>query len=171
MKILIAYAGRVGVTAECADILKSYLDGRDVTLCNLSEASPKLGEYDTVLVGRAIYYGKAEKSVKNFIKEKLNELENKNFGGYICGAYADLADDYIEDTFPPRLRRGAFALSYFGGELKPDKQKNFLMRALVRSMRNEIINNGDSDDESEARILPEINTTEISKFADRIKKM
>ena len=79
MKILIAYAGRVGVTEECAEILKKELEGRDVTLCDLSKAKPKLGEYDTVVIGSAIYYGKAEKSVKSFIKEKATELENKNF--------------------------------------------------------------------------------------------
>ena len=171
MKILIAYAGRVGVTAECAELLRGYLAGRDVTVCDLSVSKPKLGEYDTVIIGTAIYYGKPERSVVSFIKEKMNELENKHFGGYVCAAYADRAEEYIENTFPPKLRRGAFELAYFGGELKPEKQKNFLMRALVRSLRNEILNNGGSDDESEARILPEINTSEISKFADRIKKM
>ncbi len=170
MKILIAYAGRVGVTAECAELLKKELDGRDVTICDLEKTKPKLAEYDTVIIGSAIYYGKAEKSVKSFIKEKAHELENKRLGGYICAAYADRADEYIEDTFPPKFRKGAFDCAYFGGELKPDKQKNFLMRALVRSLRNEIINNGDSDDETKVRILPEINTSEIARFADKLKK-
>lgn len=170
MKILIAYAGRVGVTAECAELLKKELGDRDVTLCDLNNAKPKLGDYDTVVIGSAIYYGKPEKAVRNFIREKQNELESKRFAGYVCAAYADLADEYIEDTFPPKLRKGAVDCSYFGGELKPDKQKNFLMRALVRSLRNEIINNGDSDDESMVRVLPEINTSEISKLADKLKK-
>ncbi len=170
MKILIAYAGRVGVTAECAELLRAALGDRDVTVCDLTKNTPKLGEYDTVVVGTAIYYGKAEKAVKSFLKEKATELENKRFAGYICGAYADLVNGYIEETFPPRLRKGAVDCVYFGGELKPDRQKNFLMRALVRSMRNEIINNGDSDDETMVRVLPEINTSEISKLADKLKK-
>ena len=170
MKILIAYAGRVGVTAECAELLKKELAGRDVTLADLNAATPKLGEYDTVVIGTAIYYGKPEKAVLKFIKEKANELENRRFAGYVCAAFADRADEYIEDTFLPRLRRGAIDCVYFGGELKPEKQKNFLMRAIVRSMRNEITENGDSDDESIARILPEINTSEIAKLADKLKK-
>ncbi|MBE6600203.1 MAG: hypothetical protein E7640_03250 [Ruminococcaceae bacterium] len=171
MKILIAYAGRVGVTAECAEMLRLALGDRDVTVCDLSVSTPKLGEYDTVVVGTSIYYGKPEKAVVKFIKEKASELESKHFAGYICAAFADRVDEYIEDTFPPRLRMAAVDISYFGGELKPDRQKNFLMRAIVRSMRNEIINNGDSDDESMVRILPEINPTEISKLSDRLKKL
>ena len=170
MKILIAYAGRVGVTAECAELLKKELGDRDVTIADLNSATPKLGEYDTVIIGTAIYYGKPEKSVVKFIKDKANELENKKFAGYVCAAFADRFDEYVEDTFPSKLRRGAIDCVYFGGELKPEKQKNFLMRALVRSMRNEIVENGESDDESISRILPEINTSEIAKLADKLKK-
>ena len=47
-----------------------------------------------------------------------------------------------------------------------DKQKNFFMKLLVRSMRNEITENGETDDIATTRVLPTVNPTEISKLAD-----
>ena len=170
MKILIAYAGRAGVTKECAELLKKELYGREVTLCDLKKEIPKPEDFDTVIVGSAIYFGKAEKTARSFLRANAKELAKKRFGGFVCCAFSDMADKYIEETFSPELRRVAVDCAYFGGELKPDKQKNFFYKMLVRTMRNEIINNGDSDDESEIRILPEINPSEIVKFADKLKK-
>lgn len=170
MKILIAYAGRVGVTKECAELLKKELYGREVTLCDLKKENPKLADFDVVVVGSAIYFGKSEKTVRSFLRANSKELAKKRFGGFVCCALSDMADKYIEETFSSELRRGAVDCVYFGGELKPDKQKNLLYKMLTRAMRNEIINNGDSDDESETRVLPEINPSEIVKFADRLKK-
>ena len=74
MKILIAYAGRVGVTAECAELLKKGLDGRDVTLCDLKKEKPDIGEYDAVVVGSAVYYGKAEKCATAFLRENYPDI-------------------------------------------------------------------------------------------------
>ena len=67
MKILIAYAGRVGVTKECAELLKKELCGREVTLCDLKEETPKLEDFDTVVIGSAIYFGKAEITQGSFV--------------------------------------------------------------------------------------------------------
>ncbi len=170
MKILIAYAGRVGVTKECAELLEKELCGREITLCDLKKDTPMLDDFDTVVVGSAIYFGKAEKTVRSFLRANAKELKEKKFGGFVCCAFSDMADKYIEETFSAELRRAAVDCAYFGGELKPDKQKNFFYKMLVKTMRNEIINNGDSDDESEMRILPEINPSEIVKFADKLKK-
>ena len=171
MKILIAYAGRVGVTAECAELLKNGLDGRDVTLCDLKKEKPDLDEYDAVVVGSAVYYGKAEKCATAFLRENSELLQKKHFAGYICCGFTDMADKYIEETFPRELRRTAVDCVYFGGELKPDKQKGFFKKRLVKMMRNDIINNGDSDDEIMIRILPEINPSEITKLAEKLKKL
>ena len=120
MKILIAYAGRVGVTKECAEVLKKELYGREVTLCDLKKETPIIEDYDAVIVGSAIYFGKAEKTARNFLKANAKELENKIFGGFVCCAFSDMADKYIEETFPAELRRVAVDCAYFGGELKPD---------------------------------------------------
>lgn len=170
MKILIAYAGRVGVAKECAELLEKELCGREVTLCNLREETPSPENFDAVVVGSAIYFGKAEKTVRSFLKANAKELENKIFGGFICCAFSDMSDKYIEETFFAELRRKAVDCAYFGGELKPDKQKNLFYKMIVKAMRNDIINNGDSDDESQMRILPEINPSEIVKFAGKLKK-
>ena len=170
MKILIAYAGRVGVTAECAELLKKALDGRDVTLCDLKTEKPHIEEYDAVIVGSAVYYGRAEKCARRFVADHAEELKGKKLGFYICCAYADMFERYLNEAYTANLCRQAVECGYFGGELKPHKQKGFFAKLFAKSMRNDIINNGDSDDESMVRILPEINTSEISRFADKIKK-
>ena len=76
MKILIAYAGRVGVAKECAELLEKELCGREVTLCDLREETPSPENFDAVVVGSAIYFGKAEKTVRSFLKANAKELEN-----------------------------------------------------------------------------------------------
>ena len=170
MKILIAYAGRVGVTAECADLLAKALEWRDVTVCDLKKETPDIERFDTVIVGSAVYYGRAEKCARKFVSEHKSLLNGKKYAFYICCAYADMSERYLNEAFSRELCQGAVECGYFGGELKPHKQKSFFAKLIARSMRNDIINNGDSDDESMIRILPEINPSEISRFADKIKK-
>ena len=168
MKILIIYASVTGTTEACINILKEKLSGQEITVCDLAKDRVKtdLSSFDSVIVGGPVRYGKLHKAVAGFIKENSTALESIKTSYFLCAAFSDRIDDYFEDFLTPTQRKNAVCLSSFGGDLSIDKQKNFLMKLIVRSMRNEIAENGETDDIATTRVLPTVNPTEISKLAD-----
>ena len=106
--------------------------------------------------------------MREFLVKNAEELEKQKTAYFLCAAFADRIDDYFEDFLTTAQRKKAVCLSNFGGDLSVDKQKNFFMKLLVRSMRNEITENGETDDIATTRVLPTVNPTEISKLADTV---
>ncbi len=145
------------------------LPGQDVEVFDLDSTSPPSPEaFDAVVIGGPIRFGKLHKSVKRYLTAHSDALAAGRTAYFVVCGYADRFDEYREDSFTPEQIRNAICVANFGGTLKVDRQKNIFTKLLVRSLRNDIIENGDSDDESAARILPEINPTEISKVADLV---
>ena len=170
MKILIIYASVTGTVEECVNILKNNMSGQSVTLCNIEKEAPngELSDYDTVIVGGPVRHGRLHKSVLSFLRNNAEALEKLRAAYFLCAAYADRVDEYFESFLTPTQRKNAVCLSNFGGDLSVYKQKNFFMKLLVRSMRNDIIENGETDDIATTRVLPTVNPTEISKLADTV---
>ena len=168
MNFLIAYTSVTDTTKECAELLASHLSGHNVTLARLEDKIPPLSEFDAVVIGAPVRFGKTHKAIRKFIKERRDELLASKCAYFLCCAYADRADEYFEDMLGRELLGSAFLTVNFGGTLSVDRQNNFFMKQLVKALRNEIEENGENDDESMSRILPTINTTEISKTADII---
>ena len=168
MNFLIAYTSVTGTVKECAELLASHLSGHSVTLARFEDGIPPLSDFDVCVIGTPIRFGKPSRAIRKFIKERKLELLESKCAYFICCAYADRADEYFEDMLGKELLRSALLTVNFGGTLYVDRQKNFFMKRLVKMLRNDIEENGESDDESMSRILPTINTTEISKTADII---
>jgi len=166
MNFLIAYTSVTGTAKECAELLASQLSGHNVTLARLEDKIPPLVEFDAVVIGAPVRFGKPHKAMRKFIKERRDELLAAKCAYFLCCAYADRADEYFHDMLDRELLGSAFLTVNFGGTLYVDRQNNFFMKRLVKMLRNDIEENGDNDDESMSRILPTINTTEISKTAD-----
>jgi len=168
MNFLIAYTSVTGTAKECAELLASNLSGHNVTLSRLEDKIPPLADFDAVIIGAPVRYGKPHKALRKFIKERRAELLESKIVYFLCCAYSDRVEEYFHDMLDRELLSSAFLTVNFGGTLYVDRQPNFIMKRLVKMLRNDIEENGDSDDESMARILPTINTTEISKTADII---
>lgn len=168
MKILIAYATKTGTTKECAELLASKLKGHDITFARADGSVPSFSEFDTVVIGTPIRFGRAHKAVRRLLRERRDELAAAKCAYFVTCAYSDRVHEYFSDMLTKEQRGAACLMANFGGELRVDRQKNFIMKQVVRTMRNDIEENGDNDDESMARILPTINETEISKAADII---
>ena len=168
MKILIIYATVTGTTEECVSILKKNLTAHDLTVCDIEKSNDfgAIDEYDTIIVGGPIRYGRIHKSVGKFLRENSEKLEKQRTAYFICAGFAERADDYFEDILTPMQRKNALCLSNFGGDLSIHKQKNWFMKLLVRFMRNDIRENGETDDIATTRVLPTVNPTEISKLSD-----
>lgn len=171
MKVLIIYSTVTGTALEAAELLKGKLTASSVELCNIEETTPTLDGFDTVVVGGAIRFGRFSKKLRRFISENSRELAAKRTGYFVCCAFSDRVDDYFEDALTDEIRRNSIFLSYFGGTLKVERQKNIFVKLLVRSMRNEISEYGESDDESMTRIIPELLPSEINRAADTVNKI
>ena len=168
MNFLIAYTSVTGTASECVELLKSHLSSHNVTVARLEDGVPALSGFDACVIGAPIRYGKPHKAMKKFISERKDELLASKCVYFVCCAYADRVDEYFEDMLDRDLKRSAFMTVNFGGTLDVSRQKGFFMKRLVKMLRNDIEENGENDDESMSRILPTINTTEISKTADII---
>lgn len=171
LKIAVIYATKTGTARECAERLGRCLQRQEVNLFELGKDKiPPLGGFDTVVLGGAVRFGKADKRLRRFLKERERELKTARTGYFICCAFADLAEEYIGETFGKELLDRAVFAENFGGELKPAKQKNIFAKLAVRAMINDIEENGDSDDESEARTMPGIVPEAIAGAAEKIIK-
>ena len=166
MNILVVYSTKTGSTLECAKMLKDALTPHTVTLCDAAREDVSPDGYDKVVVGSYIRFGKGAKSVLSYLKKYEKQLEAANVSYFICCAYADMADTYLEELFGKERIKNAEHTANFGGTLKVDRQKNFIMKLIVRTMRNDITENGESDDEAFCRTIPELIPSEINKFAD-----
>lgn len=158
MKILIVYASRHGTAAWCAERLQNALTGLDVTAVNLETSdAPDPAEYDAVVFGSSVYYGKLLPSARRFLAEKKEVLLSRPLGLFLCGGLAHEYEYYYEKLLPADLRGGAFRTLYFGGTLRP-AGTNLWEKLLLHSMRSAIVENEIDDGEytpSMPGVLPE----------------
>jgi len=108
-KVLITYGTRYGSTKEVAEKMKIIFEKANLItdLVNLKEVSesdwPSLQEYDGVIVGSSIKFGKWMKEPMSYlIKNQEFFKEELPFGIYVCSAlaadpkkYSELKQEYI----------------------------------------------------------------------------
>ena len=135
MNTLIAYASKSGTTKTCVHILEHDFNGQ-AKLIDLTICEPSLETYDTIVIGGPVRYGQLHSSVKNFIKNHLDELKQKEIGLFICCAGVKNAEQYFQDNFPGELLEHAKAIECFGGEIRPQALGIFdklLVKIAVKS--------------------------------------
>lgn len=94
MKILIAYAGKTGTAAECAEILRGELRGAEVTVADLTVTHPDPDGFDVVIVGGSVRYGKLPKPLRAYLSERQTELEASVHGLFLCCGSGHDFEDY-----------------------------------------------------------------------------
>lgn len=167
MKILIAYAGKTGTAAECAEILQKELSGAEVTVADLSKEHPDPDAFDVVIVGGSVRYGKLPKVLRTYLLERQTELETVLHGLFLCCGSGHDFEEYCKDLFPSDLRDSAFAVLNFGGRLKL-KNAGLFERILLHAWRS-----GIRENEMEAGeytpTLPDILPENISRMASALR--
>ncbi|HYQ58409.1 MAG TPA: flavodoxin domain-containing protein, partial [Draconibacterium sp.] len=128
------YCTTHGCTEKTANELKSFLGG-EVQMVNLKQnPNPDITNFDQVIIGGSIHAGQIQKKVKEFCKQNLEGLQNKELGLFICcmeeGENAELQ---LQNAFPEVLYHGAKAKSYFGGEFNFQKM-NFFEKLIVKKV-------------------------------------
>lgn len=147
MKTLIIYAGKYGCTKECAEKLKSQIEGETTVVNAAKEKMPIIEEYDTIIIGSSIYVGQIHKKVKTFISDNLSELKKKNVGLFLVCGFIDKFDETVAANFPKEFREHAQSIECFGGELNVEKM-NFLHKSVMKMIEKEV-------DVSSIKLMPE----------------
>jgi Flavodoxin len=152
MKTLIVYAGKYGCTAQAAALVAEQLT--DVRLMDLDKERPDaLDEYNTVIIGSAVYAGKIRKPVKDFCARWSDELIYKRLGLFLCCASAESAGKYYEENFHRFFLVHALERTVFGGELRQESM-SFLEKKLIAAIGKKT--------RAEA---PTLNPAEIQRFS------
>ena len=166
MKILIAYDSGNGTVKTAIDRLIQPLKALDVTVVSLNEAHPNPDEYDMVIVGASVRFGKLRKAARKYLRENESILKHKALGLFFCCGLTEEQDYYAEKLFSPALRETAFHLAFFGGSLNTEGLP-FWDKMLVRSMRSSLFEK-EMDDGNYIPNLPYILPENIDGMAGRI---
>lgn len=157
MKSLIVYATKYGCAGKVAEMLRQQLGSDTAKAVNLlKEKVPPLKDYDTVIIGGSIYYGKIQKQVRQYMSEHLQELGAKRLGLFICAGLPDPAalEKELADSFPKRLYDHAVCAEVLGNEIVYDKL-SLLDKLIMRMMKRQTGQTGQTSGQSnltEARI-------------------
>lgn len=132
MNTLIVYASNHGTTAKVVERISRLIGMNRCKTVNIRETPPPpLDEFDSVIIGGSIHYGKVQKVIRTYCESHLDELLTKKLGLFIC--YMDKSKEMEEylNSFPAALIQHAHAEGFFGGEFNFDKM-NFVERFIVR---------------------------------------
>ncbi len=157
MKILIAYTSKNGSTASCVERLAKGLNGLDVTMVDLAQATPNATEFDMVIVGAAVHHHRFPAPVKHFLREQKDVLLTKKLGLFLLCGIAQEQVYYMEKLFPDVLREHAFEVAFWGGSLRYDGL-SFWDKLFVWHLRSLIVEADMSEGEyiaSMPGLLPE----------------
>ena len=113
MSTLIAYASKSGAAQKCAELLSERIPSSQVY--DLSQGTPDLAGFDTVILGSGVRASKIYKPLTKFMEENLNTLLTKKVAIYLCNSLPNSFQDYIERNFPSKLVQNAVSVLSFGG--------------------------------------------------------
>ena len=170
MKILIIYASHGGATRRCAEMLAKRLNAHHTaSLLPVSEPSPAPDDYDAVVLGSSIRMGKADKTIKTYIKQQLEVLSSMPTAVFFCCGYPKQFEEYVETQLPKKLIC-SLGVHCFGGELKPEKLKGF-DKLVVRIARSSIRSQDFEESDADHHALPELLPENVVLLAEKIEKL
>lgn len=134
MNVIIVYATQHGCTEQCAEKIRSGLDG-DVMLVNLKKQHEiSVEDFDTVIIGGSIHAGNIQGRVKKFCNKTLDKLLKKRIGLFICCMEeGDKAEEQFNNGFPKLLIDHAIAKSILGGAFNFEKM-NAVERFIIKKI-------------------------------------
>lgn len=163
MKILIAFAGKTGNTAEMCTLLASLMPCHEVSVADLCVNAPDPAAFDHVVLGGSVRMGKLHRALRLYIKTYGDVLAVKPHTLFLLCAFADQFENYAEMLYPSAILSSADEVVYFGGELNVSRQHGFASKMLTRMMRNSIL---ESEDDEAA--LPGLLPEHVRLLADRL---
>ena len=169
MRILIVYAGKNGTTKSCVERLVRQLGKKDVTVADLANGAVDPSEFDLVVFGSSVYFGKLRPLARAYLKTYESVLCEKKLALFLCCGLEGEYDYYREKLFSQRLRDAASFSAFFGGSLKTDGVP-FWDKLILRSMRSSLFE-ADMDNGEYFATLPTVLPENIDKLASQICTM
>jgi menaquinone-dependent protoporphyrinogen oxidase len=151
MKALVVYGSKLGGTEGLADMLGQALAELqwDATVRSAAVKESDVGDYDTVVVGGALYAGRWHKDARRFVKRESKALRNAHVWLFSSGPLGDAAESAGSLEPVPQVARlmadiGARGHATFGGRLAPDA-RGFPASSMAKKM------SGDWRDDKQVR--------------------
>ena len=167
MKILLAYMTKTGTTQECIERLSGMLTGIEIEQVRLDQQAPNLSDYDILILGAPVRFGKVSKAYSTFLKANEETIAKIPHALFLCCGLAHDYEYYMEHTYSDRLRESAFSVMNFGGTLNY-KGQNFFEKILIHAIRSSIRESEIEDGEYTPE-MPGILPENIGKMATYIR--
>ena len=138
-KVLIVYATTDGHTRKICERLQQVIEGKgsQVQLLQIDEPHPDLTQFDKIVVGASIRYGKHSKLIYSFVKENQQLLDSKPNAFFSVNVVARKPEKNQPDTNPylkkflGQIEWQPKQLAVFGGTLDYPRCR-YLDRQMIR---------------------------------------
>ena len=151
MKTAIIYSTWSGTVEKCASEISKKLSEEPEIINIKKDPSPKLKEFDAVIVGASIRIGKANKEITEFVRRNLEDLKSKRLGVFLCmGSGEENFEEYLSQNFPKEFLDKCKTKGFFGGEFNLERL-GFLSRMMLKTA-------------SKGKPQPHIVSSNIDKF-------
>ncbi len=114
MNILIAYSTRCGTTEKISKMLAEKLNEPPDIIDLYSFPDSDVSNYDLIILGSSVYFGKVQKHFKEFIKNNLNILKEKKLALFLCAGEKnpEIKSGLIEENFHRYLETSLLVLIF-----------------------------------------------------------
>lgn len=157
--ILTVFGTGEGQTAKVADEITEEFTarGHEATTMNVAEVGPGLDidEFDAVLIGASVHYGRQQKSVRKWVDANRDALVRKPNGFFqVSGASGAKNDEGLAeatgyvDKFIDATNWRPDRIALFGGALRFSEYgflKRALLKFIVRNQEFETDESGDAE--------------------------
>lgn len=136
-QIGIIYGGKTGTTKKAALELAARLENAQVFSV---DDRFELDKFDLIVLGTPIRMGKFDRRIIKLITDHEAVLKIKQVGIFICHCSPDYQKT-VANLIPTWLQGKAFAITSFGGELNPDKEKclaRFLIKIIQKTVKDHL---------------------------------
>jgi menaquinone-dependent protoporphyrinogen oxidase len=173
-KAIFLYSTREGQTKKILEFIKGRLEQYQCRFVDLHlHPDIRLDDYDKVIVGASIRYGRLNKALYKFIDRYSEALEKKG-AVFICVNLTARKEEQMKDTpegsvyIKTFLKKSSWTpakIGVFAGALRYPRYRFFdkMMIRLIMSMTG-----GETDTSKEIEYT---NWHKVAKFADELKQM
>lgn len=151
MKVLVAYASKMGSTAEIAEAVAKTLreEGLEVACESVDDVS-ELDPFDAVVIGSAVYAKRWRGDAKHFLRKHRKALASMPFWVFSSGPVGDPADDDPEWMEPAKIvakveELGGRGHVVFGGSV-PAEPEGFVAKSMAKNIPPEFRDRRDWDE-------------------------
>jgi len=130
MDTAVVFTSKLGTTRRTAEHIAGALDA---DLIDLKKDDRSLADYDTIVLGSGIYFGKMPKSIRKFVDERRQELNGKRVALFICcmfsGEEAEKQLAAASEFIGPLV-----SAAYISGKKKKEDVDTDAVDAFIRSL-------------------------------------